>query len=126
MKRRKFFSGFAAAALLLGSGAGLSARTPVPINRLRLQMEACRARLGESFALHSVSGQRRYGAKLEAVNSAGRGEQFYLRFAVYQPGQFSEDLYKVIARDGQEMLLHMVPSVSEPNTLEAVVNLQTV
>lgn len=125
MKRRDFFNGLAAGAVLLGSGTAALAQVDTLVNLSQSHMQAIKARLGQLFALQCVTTRNHYQAQLQSVDSAGRDEQFYLRFELREPEELSEDLYLLTARDGDEMLLHLMPSVSNGRAMEAVINLRT-
>ncbi len=125
MKRRDFSASLAAGSILAGSGITASAATSQPVVLPHLQKQAFEAHLDQPFSIRGTSGQTRFKAQLKAVDTAGKGEQFFVRFSSTHSAELAEDIYLLTANDGQEMLLHMQPSVSDKHALEAVINLQT-
>lgn len=125
MKRRDFSASLAAGSILAGSGISASAATNKPVALPQLQKQAFEARLDQPFSIQGTTNQTRIKAQLKAVDTAGKGEQFFVRFDAAQAAELTEDIYLLTANDGQEVLLHMQPSASDKNMLEAVINLHT-
>ncbi len=127
MKRRHFSTGLVAGTVLAGSGISSSAVAggkPVALPHMHKQaFEAC---LNETFSLSGINNQANCQLKLQAVEGAGQGEQFFVRFTANQRNDsLTEDMYLLKGQSGQELVLHLQPSASEKHSLEAVINLQT-
>jgi len=127
MKRRHFSAGLVAGTAIAGSGISASALAEAkPVVLPHMQKQAFEACLNQNFSLRGISTQASCQLKLQAVETAGQGEQFFVRFVADKNNQaFAEDTYLLKANGGQEMLLHLQPSMSDKQTLEAVINLQT-
>lgn len=126
MKRRNFSAGLVAGTTIAGSGISASAVAGgKPVALPHMHKQAFEARLDQPFSIQGTTSQTRIKAQLKAVDSAGKGEQFFVRFDTAQAAELTEDIYLLTANDGQEVLLHMQPSASEKHTLEAVINLHT-
>ncbi len=125
MKRRDFSASLAAGTILTGSGLSATAATSKPVALPHLHQQAFEARVDQSFSIQGTTNQTRIKAQLKTVDTAGQGEQFFVRFNAAQATDLTEDIYLLTASDGQEVLLHMQPSASDKNTLEAVINLHT-
>ncbi len=127
MKRRKFSAGLVAGTAIAGSGVSASTVAGVnPVALPHMHKQAFQACLNQTFSLRGINDQSSCQLKLQAVEDAGEGEQFFVRFASNQHNEaFAEDMYLLKADSGQEMLLHLQPSASDKHTLEAVINLQT-
>jgi hypothetical protein len=126
MNRRDFSLSLAAGSFLASSGMAAWAGTRQTLLLPHLQKQAFAACLNQPFTIRGTSSQTQFNAQLSSVDDAGKGEQFFVRFSGEQGVELTEDIYTLTATDGQEMLLHMQPSVSDPDTLEAVINLHTV
>lgn len=124
MKRRQFSAGLAAGTVLASSGVSAAVNSK-PVALPHMLKQAFEARLDQPFSLQGTAGQTRVKAQLKAVDEAGKGEQFFVRFSTSQAAGLGEDIYLLTANDGQEVLLHMQPSASDQHTLEAVINLHT-
>jgi len=126
MNRRDFSLSLAAGSFLASTGVAAWAGSKQALQLPQLQKQAFVACLKHPFTIRGTSSQTRFNAQLSSVDDAGEGEQFFVRFTGEQGVELAEDIYALTANDGQKMLLHMQPSVSDPDTLEAVINLQTV
>lgn len=124
MKRRQFSAGMAAGTVLAGTSVSASVSAK-PVALPHMQKQAFEVRLDQPFSIRGTTVPGRIKAQLKAVDTAGKGEQFFVRFSTSDATELSEDIYLVTASDGQEVLLHMQPSASDQHTLEAVINLQT-
>lgn len=124
MKRRDFSMGLTAGSVLLGMNAGF-ASTHIDTPALPyMQQQAFTARLQQSFHIQSLDGSTRCKVQLETVDSMSQNQQFIARFvSIKQNNPLVEDMYLLTSEDGQELLLHLQPSVSHPDTLAAVINL---
>ena len=125
MKRRHFSAGLAAGSVLAGASVSTSTIASTPVALPHLHKQAFEARLEQPFLVRGITDKSQFQMHLKAVDTAGKGEQFFVRFSTWQPAEFAEDIYLLTAHDGQEMLLHLLPSASDKHTLEAVINLHT-
>lgn len=124
MKRRDFSISLTAGSVLLGMNTGFaSTHIDTPVLPY-MQQQAFTARLQQNFHIQSFDGSTRCKVQLKTVDSISQNQQFIARFVGNkQSTPLVEDMYLLTAEDGQEILLHLQPSVSHPDTLAAVINL---
>lgn len=124
MKRRELYIGaLAGGALASGGVAGVAFSAGVGNGHDRLatmSRKAFAARIGTGFTARAMTEGADRALRLDTVESDGHGQSFFARFRGGDDP--AEDLYLLRAADGETVMLHLQPSLSEPGVLEAIVN----
>lgn len=122
MKRRYFSAGLLGGVAAAGSGIASAALSGAGTVAPRMQQPVFQAMTNARVLIRPVGADGGISARVSAVECAGRQGQFYVRVSALKPAEFAEGLYLLETPESEEMLLHMSPSASNPQTLEAVIN----
>lgn len=128
MDRRAFSKSLVGSLALTATGFSLNSLAAVlGIDQPDSDCYSCdgfRQLIGQRFL---VSGQEDCQLELATIEVASKtrpDEQFYLRFRKTGASDLNEGLYQLSSQSGRPLMLSLSPSYSQPEYMEAVVNLR--